>query len=48
MPPQRYISPEVDGHNVSNGWKMADSVRNLGRRNTRMRTYDADLNKIGD
>ena len=44
----RYISPDVDGHNVSNGWKMADSVRNLGRKNTRMGTYDADLNRIGN
>ena len=24
----RYITPDVDGHNVSNGWKMADSVSN--------------------
>lgn len=43
-----YISPDVDGHNVSNGWKMADSVKNLGSKKTRLGTYDADLKKIGD
>lgn len=43
-----YISPDVDGHNVSNGWKMADSVKNLGSKSTRMGTYDADLKRIGN
>jgi len=43
-----YISPDVDGHNVSNGWKMADSVKNLGSKKTRLGTFDADLKKIGD
>jgi len=27
---------------------MADSVKNLGKKETRMGTYDADLNRIGD
>lgn len=43
-----FISPDVDGHNVSNGWKMADSIRNLGSKKTRLGTYDADLKRIGD
>jgi RHS repeat-associated protein len=42
-----FISPDVDGHN-GGAWKQADSVRNLGRKNTRMGTYDIDLNRIGD
>jgi RHS repeat-associated protein len=42
-----YISPDVDSH--SGGvWKMADSVEHLGSKNTRMGTYDADLNRVGD
>jgi hypothetical protein len=43
-----FISPDVDGHNVSNGWKMADSIRNLGSKKTRLGTYDAALKRIGD
>jgi hypothetical protein len=43
-----YITPDVDAHNVTGGWKMADSVRNLRSKQTRMGTYDADLNQIGD
>ena len=43
-----YISPDIDGHNVSNGWKMADSVKNLGSKKTRLGTFDADPKKIGD
>jgi hypothetical protein len=43
----RYITPDVDAHN-GGSWKMANSVENLGRKNTRMGTYDADLNRIGD
>lgn len=43
----KYITLDVDQH--SGGvWKMADSIRNLGRKNTRMGTYDADLKRIGD
>jgi filamentous hemagglutinin len=29
-------------------WKMADSVKNLGKKETRMGTYDAKLKRIGD
>lgn len=35
-----YITPDVDGHNVSNGWKM------FNRRGVRIGTYDADLNYV--
>ncbi|NOH29416.1 hypothetical protein F0244_14730 [Vibrio mediterranei] len=34
-----YISPDVDGHNVTNGWKMFD---NKGRRTG---TWNSDLTK---
>ncbi|AML59000.1 Putative large exoprotein involved in heme utilization or adhesion of ShlA/HecA/FhaA family [Serratia rubidaea] len=37
-----YITPDVDSHNVTNGWKMFD------RRGERMGTYDSDLNRIKD
>ncbi|MEU0529104.1 RHS repeat-associated core domain-containing protein [Amycolatopsis tolypomycina] len=37
---QNYISPDVDAHNVSNGWKMFD------RRGQRIGTYDNQLNRI--
>ncbi|WP_277491241.1 MULTISPECIES: toxin C-terminal domain-containing protein [unclassified Breznakia] len=41
----RYITPDVDAH--SGGvWKMADSIKNLGSKSTRMGTYDANLNWI--
>lgn len=43
----RYITRDVDGHS-GGSWKMADSVENLGRKSTRMGTYDADLNWIAD
>ncbi|WP_435884309.1 RHS repeat-associated core domain-containing protein [Streptomyces anulatus] len=35
-----YISPDVDGHNVSGGWKV------FNRRGDRIGTYDADLNYL--
>ncbi|KJS49568.1 MAG: hypothetical protein VR66_07795 [Peptococcaceae bacterium BRH_c23] len=49
----KYITPDVGSSNglgSHNGgvWKMADSVDNLGRRDTRMGTYDGSLNRIGD
>lgn len=50
----RYITVDVgNGRNkggAHNGgvWKMADSIKNLGKRETRMGTYDANLNRIGD
>ena len=42
----KYITPDVDSH-VGGVWKMADSVKNLGSKATRMGTYDANLNHIG-
>lgn len=44
---KRYITPDKDGHN-GGIWKMADSVDNLADRTTRLGTYDANLNRIGD
>ena len=44
---RRYITPDVDSHN-GGAWKMANSSRALGSRNTRSGTYDANLNRIGD
>jgi hypothetical protein len=43
----RYISPDVDVHN-GGVWKMADSVKNLEHKSTRMGTYDKNLNRIRD
>lgn len=43
----RYITPDADCHN-GGVWKMADSVQNLGKKSTRMGTYDACLTRIGD
>ncbi|MCW3156333.1 hemagglutinin repeat-containing protein [Achromobacter spanius] len=37
---KNYITPDVDGHNVSDGWKVFD------RRGNRVGTYDRDLNRI--
>jgi filamentous hemagglutinin len=39
---KNYISPDVDSHNVTNGWKMFD------RKGERMGTYDSNLNRIKD
>lgn len=35
-----YITPDVDGHNVSDGWKM------FNRRGVRIGTYDSELNYV--
>ena len=43
----RYISPDVDIHN-GGVWKMANSVAKLASRTSRMVTYDANLNRIGN
>ena len=43
----RYITPDVDSHN-GGIWKMADSIKDLGSRKSRMGTYDANLERIGD
>ncbi|MGP3968015.1 DUF6531 domain-containing protein [Streptomyces sp. 6N223] len=37
---RNYITPDIDGHNVTDGWKMFD------RRGRRMGTHDADLNYV--
>ncbi|SFC82475.1 RHS repeat-associated core domain-containing protein [Streptomyces aidingensis] len=37
---KRYITPDIDGHNVSNGWKVFD------RKGRRIGTYDANLNYV--
>jgi hypothetical protein len=37
-----YITPDVDGHNTSNGWKMFD------KKGRRLGTYDSDLNRLKD
>ena len=43
----RFISRDMDVHN-GGFWKMADSVKNLARKQTRLGTYDKFLNRIGD
>ncbi len=43
----RYITPDADSHN-GGVWKMADSIKNLKSKKTRMGTYDANLDRIGD
>lgn len=35
-----YITPDVDGHNVTDGWKM------FSRRGVRIGTYDSELNYV--
>ncbi|WP_343583468.1 hemagglutinin repeat-containing protein [Herbaspirillum sp.] len=42
-----YITRDIDGHN-GGAWKMANSVENLGSKNSRLGTYDINLNRIGD
>ncbi|WP_315850683.1 toxin C-terminal domain-containing protein [Yersinia massiliensis] len=37
-----YITPDVDSHNVTNGWKL------FNRKGDRVGTYDSDLKKIKD
>ncbi|MFF6787331.1 polymorphic toxin-type HINT domain-containing protein, partial [Streptomyces sp. NPDC012510] len=37
---KNYITPDVDGHNVTDGWKM------FNRRGQRIGTYDPDLNYL--
>ncbi|MGN2457811.1 hemagglutinin repeat-containing protein, partial [Klebsiella electrica] len=39
---KNYITPDIDSHNVTNGWKMFD------RKGNRVGTYDNDLNRIKD
>ncbi|MFS1526109.1 toxin C-terminal domain-containing protein [Microbulbifer sp. 2304DJ12-6] len=44
---KRFITRDVDGHN-GGAWKMAKSVKGLGSKETRLGTFDKDLNRIGD
>lgn len=44
---KRYISPDRDGHN-GGIWKMSKKLKQLDSRETRMGTYDAELNRVGD
>ncbi|MGH3294144.1 MAG: toxin C-terminal domain-containing protein [Trebonia sp.] len=37
---KNYITPDVDGHNVTDGWKM------FNRRGARIGTYDSELNYV--
>lgn len=39
---KNYITPDIDSHNVTNGWKMFD------RKGNRIGTYDSELNRIKD
>lgn len=48
-----YISADAEGIPGAGGhnggvWKMADSIANLAKRETRLGTFDANLNRIGD
>ncbi|HEV2601883.1 MAG TPA: toxin C-terminal domain-containing protein [Candidatus Babeliales bacterium] len=43
----KFISFDVDAHN-GGFWKMADSVKNLSSKKTRLGTYDKFLNRIGN
>ena len=43
----KYISPDIDSHN-GGIWKGASSISNLGSKQTRLGTYDGNLNRIGD
>ena len=42
-----YITADTDGH-IGGVWKGANSIKDLGSKSTRLGTYDADLNWIGD
>lgn len=42
-----YITRDLDGHN-GGAWKMADSVKNLGSKETRAGTFDVNLRRIGN
>ncbi|EFF0799042.1 TPA: hypothetical protein RY436_003478 [Escherichia albertii] len=39
---KNHITPDVDSHNVTNGWKIFD------RKGNRTGTYDDKLNRIKD
>lgn len=43
----KYITPDIDSH-IGGVWKMADSIKNLKSKKTRLGTYDEKLKRIGD
>ena len=43
----QYITRDVDGHN-GGAWKAANSVSDLAKKETRLGTFDAQLNRIGN
>ncbi len=43
----QYITQDIDSHN-GGVWKMAGSIKGLRSKKTRIGTYDAELNRIGD
>ncbi|WP_346730586.1 toxin C-terminal domain-containing protein [Caballeronia sp. dw_19] len=42
-----FITRDIDGHN-GGAWKMADSVKNLTSKDTRLGTFSTDLTRIGN
>jgi len=42
-----FISPDLDGH-IGGIWKAAKSIKALGRKDTRLGTFNSNLQKIGD
>lgn len=44
---KNYITPDKTGHN-GGVWKMGKTIKDLGKKETRMGTYDANLKRIGD
>ena len=44
---KNYITPDNTGHN-GGIWKMAKTIKGLGKKETRMGTYDRNLKRIGD
>ncbi len=43
----KYITPDIDGH-IGGVWKMANSIKDLGSKRSRLGTYDKNLKRIGD
>ena len=43
----KYITPDIDGH-IGDVWKMANSIKDLGSKKSRLGTYDKNLKRIGD
>jgi hypothetical protein len=44
---KNYITPDNTGHN-GGLWKMAKTIKGLGKKETRMDIYDRNLKSIGD